>query len=194
MKRTILMLTVVSLLVAIPVIAKNNLPGDLDKPVWAAVDPIVIDTDEYTIAFDWDPVDYAVKYSVDIKGLVVYVDIDGDEGEPALLAEVVEVSFGTSDRTDDGEMGDSDLTITFDELAAAIADELGLVEGDLVLGLTDPSELDPEDPELGEACAKVKGLDPTRPSKKRQNNLFSDCEDLPDDITLIYEVPAPPAP
>ena len=93
---------------------------------------------------------------------VTYWDeILGDEATAS-----VEVSFGTSDRTDGGEMGDSDLTIAIDDLAAAIAAELGIVADDVIA-------LD--------GSAKVKALDPGN-GKGRQNNPFSDPTDL--DVTF----------
>ena len=112
-----------------------------------------------TVSLDWDDnVIEAVKYSVDIEGMVTYWDA-------ILLAEAtasVEVSFGTSDRTDGGVMGDSDLTIAIDDLAAAIAAELGIPAGDVI-------SLD--------GIAKVKALDPGK-DKGRQNNPFSTPVDL----------------
>ncbi len=111
-----------------------------------------------TVSLDWDDVTDAVKYSVDIEGIVTYWDdVLGDDATAS-----VEVSFGTSDRTDGGEMGDSDLTIAIDDLAAAIAAELGVLPADL-------TSLD--------GIAKVKALDPGK-EKGRQNNPFSDPVDL----------------
>jgi hypothetical protein len=105
-----------------------------------------------TLDFDWDDVVDADKYSVDIEGTVIYLDSNLQEVEAD-----IELSFGTSDRTDGGAMEDSDLTILIDDLADAIALELGISEDDL-FGL--------------EAEAKVKALSPGK-NKGRQNNPFS---------------------
>jgi hypothetical protein len=117
-----------------------------------------------TVVLDWNDVDGAVKYSVDIEGVVTYwatTLVDGNE----VVVEVnapVEVSFGTSDRTDGGLMGDSDLTLTFEEIEAAIAAELGVDVADLI--------------SFEDATAKVKALDPGK-GKGPQNNPF--CEPVP---------------
>lgn len=165
MKRTILLLTVVSLLVAVPVLAKNNVPGDLAKPVWAAI-PVVYGADDVT--FDWEDVPDAAKYSLDIVA-VVTVDYWVDDVLVEDVMVEVTFSFGTSDWNED--MSASEITIPYDELEyedllASIADELGIEVDDL------------EDEVLDELYAKVKALDPTRPPTKRQNNLFSDPLDL----------------
>jgi hypothetical protein len=68
----------------------------------------------------------------------------------------VDLSFGTSDRDDGGEMGDSYLEIPFD-----VADFIGLdVNADTV----------PDT--LIDALARVKALGPGK-GNGRQNNLFS---------------------
>lgn len=110
------------------------------------------------VSLDWEDVTDAVKYSVDIEGAVTYWDaiLPGEVVAP------VEVSFGTSDRTDGREMGDSDLTIAIADLAAAIAAELGISPDDVI-------SLD--------GIAKVKALEPGK-DKGRQNNPFSDPVDL----------------
>jgi hypothetical protein len=120
---------------------------------------VLVGTDD--IALDWDDVAGAAKYSVDIEGAVTYTDAELGE-----ITTDVEVSFGTSDRTDGGDMIDSDLTILIDELAAAIAAQLGV----------DPSALVSLD-----GSAKVKALDPGK-DKGPQNNPFSDPVDL--DVTF----------
>jgi len=112
-----------------------------------------VDTGAGTVAFDWDDVLDAAKYSVDVEGTVTYWDA-------ILLAEAtaqVEVSFGTSDRTDGGDMADSNLTITIDDLAAAIAAELGIL---------------PEDVISLDGSAAVKALNPGKGAGS-QNNPFS---------------------
>jgi len=137
-KRVILMLTVVSLIVAIPVFA---LPAPTGLLVNVGVD---------AVECDWDDVIGAAKYSVDIEGDVT---IDGVIGTVP-----VEVSFGTSDRAE-GDMADSDLDIPIDDLAAAIAAELGVAVEDLI--------------SLDDAYAKVKALNPGKGNGK-QKNPFSD--------------------
>lgn len=143
-KRMIAVLAGICLVVPAVVLA-------LDAPTGLSVD-----VDSAAVSLDWDDVTGAVKYSVDIEGTVTY-ELLGDEATA-----FVEVSFGTSDRTDGGEMGDSDLTIAIDDLAAAIAAELGIPAGDV-------TSLD--------GIAKVKALDPGK-GKGRQNNPFSDPVDL----------------
>ena len=162
-KRAILLLAVVSLLITIPTFGAKEY-GDLDPPdIWIAWLTYGVDT-----GVDWDDVIGAVKYSVDIEGLAIFNDgdlVDGDgDGDP-LDPEILEVgvSFGTSDRTDGGEMGDSDLTITLDELAAAIAAELGIPVEDVLA--------------LDETVYKVKALAPGK-DKGRQNNEFDSIEPL----------------
>lgn len=103
----------------------------------------------------WDDVEGADKYSVDVEA---EYDIDGE-------IEVGEFSFGTSDRTDDGEMGDPNLSIALAdlELCEEIVDEDGNV--------------------IGEVChapvavrVKVKALNPGK-GRGPQNHPFSEwCE------------------
>jgi hypothetical protein len=122
----------------------------LDAPEWAE-DPVV---EEGNVCFNWDDVDGAVKYSVDVE---VPVDTDGDL-EPDLI---VELSFGTSDRTDGGVMGDSDLCVPLSEF---VYDD----------------DNDPETPDVqltGDASAKVKALAPGK-EKGPQNNTFSLWKDF----------------
>jgi hypothetical protein len=138
-KRVMLILTMV---LAVSVIA---------APLAAPVN-LTINDGPTELVLDWDDVVDAEKYSVDIEGTVIYLDSEFQEVEAD-----IELSFGTSDRTDGGAMGDSDLTIFVDDLADVIALELGISEDDLV-GL--------------EAEAKVKALSPGK-NKGRQNNQFS---------------------
>lgn len=98
---------------------------------------------------DWEDVAGAVKYSVDV---VVEYDTDGD-GEADMS---VDFSFGTSDRDDGGEMGDSDLEIPFDVTALIGVD----VNGDTVSDT------------LIDALARVKALNPGK-GNGSQNNPFS---------------------
>jgi len=119
---------------------------------------LIVTAGETGVALDWDDVEGAANYSSDIEGTVTYTYLD-----ETLLTEVqttadVEVSFGTSDRADDALMSDSNLTITLDELAAAVAAQLGVDPG-VVMSL--------------EGSAKVKALDPGK-GKGPQDNPFSD--------------------
>ena len=103
--------------------------------------------DEDSVYFDWDDVIGAVKYSVDVE---VPVDLDAD----TIPDMIVELSFGTSDRTDGGLMGDSNLDVP-------LTDFVYDINGDLVL-----EQLS------GPATGKVKALNPGK-GKGRQNNPFS---------------------
>jgi hypothetical protein len=105
------------------------------------------------VVFDWDPVVDATKYSVDIEAEVTVA---------ALGEETVELSFGTSDRTDGGDMSDSDLTVPIATILSEIAAELGVDEADII---------------SFDATAKVKALNPGR-GKGRQNNPFSNTADF----------------
>jgi hypothetical protein len=109
----------------------------------------------------WDEVEGAEKYSVDVEA---EYDIDGE-------IEVGEFSFGTSDRTDEGEMADPNLSIALADLVLCeeIVDEDGNV--------------------IDEVCyapvavrVKVKALNPGQ-GRGPQNHPFSEwCEvDLGDD-------------
>jgi hypothetical protein len=134
----------------------------LVTPVLALLAPtgltVNVDAGAGTVAFDWEDVADAVKYSVDVEGTVTYTYLNELLEEVEGTAEV-ELSFGTSDRTDGGDMIESDLTITFDELLAAIAAALP-VPPVQILSL-DPAE------------AKVKALAPGK-GAGAQNNPFSD--------------------
>ena len=100
----------------------------------ATVDPITL---------DWDDVVDAVKYSVDFE-LTQTVDE---------VTTTIELSIGTSERTDGGLMGDSDLSVTYADLEAAAGVEAGALAG-------------------FDVDAKVKALDPGK-GKGRQNHAFS---------------------
>jgi len=146
-------LTVV--LVSIALVMPAVLLAALPAPTGLVV---TVDTGAGTVAFDWEDVADAAKYSVDVKGTVTYTYLNELLEEVQGTAEV-EVSFGTSDRTDGGDMIDSNLTITIEDLRAALATALGILPED-VLSL-DPAE------------AKVKALDPGK-GAGAQNNPFSD--------------------
>ena len=114
-------------------------------------------TDGDSVAFDWDDVIGATKYSVDIE---VLISGTWDEGV------IVKLSYGTSDRTDGGLMGDSNLDVLFTEFLY----DLNL-DGTL-------------EPVYGEARAKVKALNPPSKGLKSQNNPFSD--------ECSFNIPSPP--
>ena len=163
-KRAILMLTIVSLLVAITAFGAKPPKGEPGVPTKPTVDILSLPD----IVIDWETgtATSAVKWSVDIEGTVSFddgPDLDGDgDGEnedPEVLD--FEVSFGTSDRTDDRPMIETDLTITVEQLADAVEEALGLTV-DLLLVTAS-----------GTGCtAKVKGLNPGKGTQ--QNNDFSD--------------------
>jgi hypothetical protein len=117
---------------------------------------VTVDAGAGTVNFDWADVVGAVKYSVDVEGMVTYTDTVAIP--PVEVETEVELSFGTSDRTDGGDMADSDLTVTIEDLAAALAAQLGITADDLI-------SLD--------ASAKVKALAPGKGAGS-QNNPFSD--------------------
>jgi hypothetical protein len=109
-----------------------------------------------SVCCSWDPVIDAVKYSLDI-------DIPVDTSDPAdgIADMVVELSFGTSDRTDGGSMSDPNLCVFLSDITYDI-------NGDTV-----PDQLS------GDADIKVKALDPGK-GKGSQNNPFS----IPVTVTL----------
>ncbi len=107
---------------------------------------LVCDATADPITLDWDDVTGAVKYSVDFK-LTKTVDE---------VTTTIELSIGTSDRTDDGLMGDSDLDVTYAELEAVAGVGAGALVG-------------------FDVDAKVKALDPGK-IKGRQNHGFSSPE------------------
>ena len=100
------------------------------------------------VCFDWDDVAGATKYSIDVE-IPVYAD------DPEVPTMVIEFSFGTSDRTDGGLMGDSSLCVPISEFVYA-------TNGDGT-----PEQLS------GEGTVKVKALAPGI-MNGRQNNPFSD--------------------
>ncbi|MHC4926276.1 MAG: hypothetical protein ACYTER_02905 [Planctomycetota bacterium] len=143
------------------------------------------------LCLQWTDVPEAVKYSLELYGTAFYnYDDPNTLNEPNNIdAELwVEVSFGTSDRTDGGDMGDPNLCIPLDDLCDiimyAIIDELEMME-------IEPNALNefawgsdiPDDP--NGLWAKVKSLTPGKgkgkgsggknnPFKGRQNNKFSE--------------------
>lgn len=116
-------------------------------PTLPAPTGLTCSTDGDSVSFDWDDVTGATKYSVDVA---VLISGTWEEGV------IVNLSFGTGDRTDGGLMGDSNLDVLFTEFLY----DLNL-DGTL-------------DPVYGEARAKVKALNPPGKGFKSQNNPFSD--------------------
>lgn len=152
--KSIIMITVLSLIMTIPTFGAKEY-GDLPAPqITVAVLSYGLDTSLY-----WEAVIGAEKYSVDIEGLAIFNDgdlVDGDgDGEP-LDPEMLEVtvSFSTTDTS---------LTVTLEELAEAIAAELGIPVEDVLA--------------LDETVYKVKALAPGN-GKGRQNNEFGVIEPL----------------
>ena len=149
MKKVILSI-LITLMVAMftsAVIAKK-LSGDLNPP---ANPPNVTDMGDF-ICFNWDDVDDAVKYSVDVEVVVTNSGFEGTE---------VELSFGTGDREDG-------LPISLSELCVHKAD--------FAYDLDDNPDT-PLQILTGTAKAKVKGLNPGK-GNGRQNNPFSDWSNL----------------
>jgi len=125
-----------------PAIAKKksgNLPAP--KNLTATLHPD-------SICFAWDPVDGAVKYSLDI-------DVDVDANGDGVTDEVVEFSFGTGDRTDEGVPSDPNFCVLLEDLRSDLNDD----------GI--------EERVSGAARVKVKALNPGK-GNGRQNNAFSD--------------------
>jgi hypothetical protein len=124
----------------------NPVPGNLDQPL-GLVCPVGIDA----IMADWDDVDGAKKYSVDVTA---EYDVDGDDG---VTDRTKEFDFGTGDRTDGNPIDQSDLAIPLSDLEATFIDESG--------AMVTASPVS--------ASLRVKGLNPGKGSG-RQNHLFSD--------------------
>ena len=179
MKRTILMLTVVSLLVVGIAFAKP--PGSLGPPELLSITPGTATIDEVddvpVLLLDWtdvvDPV--AEKYSVDITATATYDtgDDDPDTGDDIMATVEVEASFGTSDRLDGGDMSDSDLNIPVSDIEALLVELEAALEAALIA-----AELPLDTPAVVEVWAKVKALDPHAPGNKRQNNPFSNSLEI----------------
>ncbi len=141
--------SIVLMVVCLPIALLAALPAPTGLTVTAG---------ETGVALDWDDVEGATKYSVDLEGTVNYTYWDETLGTEVPATADAEISFGTSDRTDDALMSDSNLTITLDELAAALAARLGVDTSEVV---------------SFEGSAKVKALNPGK-GNGPQNNPFSD--------------------
>jgi hypothetical protein len=170
MKKTILMLTVVLLLVAVPAMAKKD-KGDVPQILWAAtavdIIPAVDDIPEM-VQFDWLEETEAEKYSLDIEGEGT-VDVWNDNGTPDAEGDDyldlgVEVEFSVSYSAVDHVLI-MPVQDVLDDLIAAILAELGVEIDDV------------EDGELLALDVKVKGLDPHSEDVddvKSQDNMFSE--------------------
>jgi hypothetical protein len=100
-----------------------------------------------SICFDWDDVDGATKYALDVE-----VEVDVNEDDVADM--ILKFSFGTGSRTDGLPISESSLCVP---LSAFVYD----LDGD---GNSEPVS--------GTATAKVKALNPPGKSNGRQNHAF----------------------
>jgi len=167
-KRAILLLTVV-LLVAVPVMAKKP-AGSLGPPTLLSIVQTTATIDEVddvdVFLLDWTDVT-GDKYSVDVTAMAVAdTGLLDDEENPILVEIEMSASFGTSDRLDGGDMGDSNLNIPVADIEALVAALQAYI--DYLIGEGEIVSADPI-----EVTAKVKALDPSVKPTKRQNNLFS---------------------
>jgi len=146
-KSAIVALIVVSLLVGISAFGKGS--GDL-----AAPDPEVDRAEWPTVGVSWIAVPNAVKYSVVVEGVITVFDRFEDNPDGDTIDIEIEVEIGTTE----------DTSIEF-ELADVKADILAQLSG---MGYIMPDDIESLNEEL--AMVKVKGLDPSLPEVKRQNN------------------------
>jgi len=168
-KNVILLVIGMSLLVTMATLAKDK--GDVDQPqnlgyvlnpgdLYAEPDPIPA-----TIAFDWDDVADAEKYSLDIEGIIVVDGTTGTDPDPIPVEDVeleIELSFSSDI---------SELTLDLQELHAALyaAIDAAIAE----------AEINDAQWEVVELYAKVKGLDPhDKTDTKSQDNPFSESVSL----------------
>jgi len=135
-----------SLLVGISLIFGTSAMA-ASKPTLPEPVGLTCNADADPVYFDWEDVPGATKYSVDVEFL-----LEGTWEEGV----VVKLSFGTSDRTDGGLMGDSYLDVP---RAAFVYD----LNQDTI-----PEQL------VGDFRAKVKALNPPGKGVRSQNNPFSD--------------------
>jgi len=137
----------VSVMFWTPAMAKKDF-GDLNPPVIISAG---IDGEEFCV--EWESVEGAVKYSVDVD-----VDVDEYFDDEGLPQTVVEFSFGTGDQTDPAA---TNLCVPLADFTRTTYDENG-----------DPIII----PVFGTAHVKVKALNPGK-GKGRQNNQFSEVLD-----------------
>lgn len=160
-KKTLLTLTIVSLLVAMTVFAAKPTPKVVPAPT-ALSATVVVETVQFawipTAAIAPDEVD-AVKYSIVVEGTVTYKLTDPMGGVTTVVGDM-ELSFGTSDRTDEEPINEPYLTVAFKDLANAI-----------IAAVEVPPDNTIEVISLNDASAKVKGL---APGNGPQKNPFSD--------------------
>ena len=161
MKRAILMLTVVTMIVAVTAFARNNVPGDVSVPtdLTSTINPGDPPDVPATITFDWVPgveAKPAEKYSLDIYGVVL---VDGIIDPDPVDDEVVEwsVSFGSSDPT---------LTIPLEDLHDAIFAAIDEA-------ITDAGITEVTDVVLSEMYAKVKPFGAKLRSRSTNASLVS---------------------
>jgi hypothetical protein len=148
-KKVCALLTIVGLVM--PVAAMASLPAPTNLTVGSGAD---------TLNFDWEDVDGAEKYSLDIEAVVTYYD----ELLMENVAVEVTLSFGTSDRTDGEPISASFLDVPVEDILTALLDQLGIDDPGDIISVEDP-------------IAKVKALAP-HDDKGRQNNPFSDSVSL----------------
>jgi len=147
MKRLIL----ISLIAVVALMFGTTAMAQLPAPTGLVCSLADTDSDlvNDSVCCNWDDVSGAAKYSVDIE-----IPVDTTDPKDGIADMVVELSFGTSDRTDGRLMADSDLCIALTDLAYDINSD-GLIEQI-----------------SGDADIKVKALDPGK-GKGSQNNPFS---------------------
>jgi hypothetical protein len=116
-------------------------------PTLPAPTNLICGFDADSANFSWDAVLGANKYSLDVEVLISGTWVEGV---------IVELSFGTSDRTDGRLMGDPNLDVPLVDFVYDL-DSDPLTPPDVLSGLP--------------ARAKVKALNPPG---KSQNNPFSD--------------------
>ena len=142
----LLMLAAVAAFIVAPASVRA---GDL-----AAPQNVTCDVVNDVIEVDWDDVVGATKYSV---GVLAAYDTTGD-GEPD---EFVEFDFGTSDRTDGGAIGDSDLGVPLEDLVLGVD-----TDGDQVADtFFDPVAV----------VVRVKALHPGRGQGAQNGEWSEDC-------------------
>ncbi len=119
-----------------PAVVLASLPAPTQPDVY-------LDYDEGTFTAVWSPVDGATKYCVELEGIVAY----GDPSSPSEAP--VQVSFSSTE---------AELDLTLADVAAAIADQLGVAAEDLISAT---------------GSIKVKAMNPGK-GAGRQNNPFSE--------------------
>lgn len=164
----------------------DNVPGPVPPPTLLSAEYA-----DDSLCLQWTEVPEAVKYSVDLFGLAIYSYDDPNVlNTEELEGQIwIELSFGTSDRVDGGEMGDPNLCIPIADICDGA---LALIDEELAMMGIDPNSLNSfmlgndngvEDP--NDLYTQVKSLIPGKGKGKgsggeanpffgRQNNLFSE--------------------